>query len=68
MAANKLTQKQKETLYVKTPPETMVDVFRFQNGIIKKKTMTFQQYLDMEKQPGCKYQAYQVGYCSIKET
>lgn len=63
-----LTEKAKAELFVRTPANTVVDVFRFHGESVKKKTMTFGEFIEMERQPGVRYQAYQPGICTIPIT
>lgn len=59
--------KSREALFIKTHPHTLVDVFRYKGDEVKKETMTFEQFLDMEKLSGYVYRCYQVGFCTTKE-
>lgn len=61
--------KKSEEIYIKTPKDTIVEVYRFKiNGKeIRKKRMTFEEFVNMEKLKGYIYKSYQVNFCTIKE-
>lgn len=68
MAKLILTKEAKAALFVKTPANTIVEIFRFHNGTVKKKKMTFGEFIEMDRQAGVKYQSYQPGFCTIPTT
>ena len=53
---------------VSLPYNVVVDVYAKKDGVIKKKTMEYGEFLNMELAKGWKYDIYQEGFCSIKPT
>jgi len=56
--------------YSKTPANTPVEVVRIEkNGTgVRKKKMSFMEFMEMDKLEGYNYLCYQIGVCSIPES
>ena len=62
----KISDSVKKELFVKTSPNTIVEVFRFKGNEVISKKMTFEEFLNLERLTGFRYLAFEVGFCSIK--
>lgn len=57
----------KETASIGLPYNTKVEVIRTKSGAkTVKKVMTVSEWLEMKKQPGYHYLAYQIGFSAFK--
>lgn len=70
MSDKKAILSAREALLIKTPGITKVEVYAFRDDkIIKlKETMSFEEFLDMPKMKGWKYQTYEPGFCRLIPT
>jgi hypothetical protein len=49
------------------PLDTEIEVFAFKGDVVIKRIMTYAEWIDIKRKPGWKYDAYEKGFCSIKE-
>ena len=60
--------KPKETKFLGLPNDTMIEVVGIKSDKVIVKKMTFGDWINLNKQKGWEYKAYQVGFHSFKIT
>jgi hypothetical protein len=58
----------KKTTPFKLNPESMIEVVSKRNGEVRKKEMTIAQWKNLPRKSGWNYSAYEIGFCSVKES
>jgi len=52
---------------VMLPLDTEIEVFAFKGDVVIKRIMTYNAWLELKRSPGWRYDAFEKGFCSIKE-
>lgn len=64
-----MSKKKEDDIFFKTNPDLVVEVVRIKIGGpgVRRKKMSFKEFINMQKIQGYIYKCYQVGFCTIQE-